>query len=140
MSVHELLEVFPSQPQHRAGRRGANGGGSGRLGQERDLPEEADRLLYRLGIFSGYLQKRKVSQIADRFEENCAETAAARSVAALLDRLLREGSVEEDSHATVRSYYQKRHDKAQRELTTMATDYPEYVARTQEYLPAAAQS
>ena len=42
-----------------------------------------DRLLYRLGIFKGYLQKRKVSQIADHFEENCAETAATRSVAAV---------------------------------------------------------
>ena len=93
-----------------------------------------DRLLYRLGIFKGYLQKRKVSQIADSFEENCAATAAARSVAALLDRLLREGSVDEDTHATIRSYYQKRHDKAQRELTTTATDYPEYVERTQQYL------
>ena len=93
-----------------------------------------DRLLYRLGIFKGYLQKRKVSQIADSFEENCAATAAARSVAALLDRLLREGSVDEDTHATIRSYYQKRHDKAQRGLTTTATAYPEYVERTQQYL------
>ena len=93
-----------------------------------------DRLLYRLGIFKAYLQKRKVSQIADRFEENCAETAAARSVAALLDRLVREGSVDEDTHATIRSYYQKRHDKARQELTTTATDYPEYVERTQQYL------
>ena len=93
-----------------------------------------DRLLYRLGIFRAYLQKRKVGQIANHFEEKCAETLAARSVVTLLDRLLRDSSVDEDSHATIRGYYQNRHDKAQRELTAMATDYPEYVERTQEYL------
>ena len=95
-----------------------------------------DRLLYRLGIFRKYLQKRKVSQIANHFEENCAITAASRSVMALMDRLLKESSIDEDAYDSIRRYYQNRHDKAQRELTSMATDYPDYVERTQEFLLA----
>ncbi len=95
-----------------------------------------DRLLYKLGIFSKYLQRRKVSRIANHFEENCAEASAARSVVALLDRFLKEGSIDEDAYEPIRRYYQNRHDKAQRELTAMATDYPDYVDRTQEFLLA----
>jgi hypothetical protein len=94
-----------------------------------------DRFLYKLGIFRSHLQRRKVSQIANHFEGNCAITAASRSVVALMDRLLKEGSTaDEDAHDAIRRYYQNRHDKAQRELTAMATDYPDYVERTQEFL------
>lgn len=93
-----------------------------------------DYLLYKLGIFGRYLQGRKVSHMADRFEQNCAIAAAARSVAALLDRLHREGTIDEDAYDSVRSYYKLRHEKAQRALAAMAADYPAYVERTQEFL------
>ena len=93
-----------------------------------------DYVLYKLGIFSHYLQTRKVGEMADRFEQNSAKTAGARSVASLLDRMHQEEAIDEDAYRTVRNYYQFRHDKAQRELSAMAADYPEYVERTQEFL------
>ena len=93
-----------------------------------------DYVLYKLGIFGHYLQTRKVGEMADRFEQNSAKAAGARSVASLLDRLHKEETIDEDAYRTVRNYYQFRHDKAQRELSSMAVDYPEYVERTQEFL------
>ena len=93
-----------------------------------------DHLLYKLGIFGSYVQARKVSHMADRFEQNSALAAGARSVGSLLDRLRKEETIDEDAYEAVRHYYQSRHDKAQRELASMASDYPEYVDRTQEFL------
>ncbi len=93
-----------------------------------------DHLLYKIGIFGSYVQARKVSQMADRFEQNSAKAAGARSVGSLLDRLRKEETIDEDAYDAVRRHYQFRQDKAQRELASMAADYPEYVERTQEFL------
>ena len=93
-----------------------------------------DHLLYRLGIFKAYAQERRVRHIADRFEQNLAKSAAAVEVTALLDRIQGDGVINEDTTAAVRDHYRHRSDKAYRELTAMATDYPEYVERTQEFL------
>ena len=72
--------------------------------------------------------------IVDRFEQNLAKSAAAVEVTALLDRIRGDSVIDEDTTATVRDHYRHRSDKARRELTAMATDYPEYVERTQEFL------
>ncbi len=93
-----------------------------------------DHLLYRLGIFKAYAQERRVRHIADRFEQNLAKSAAAVEVTALLNRIQGDSVIDEDITAAVRDHYRHRSDKAHRELTAMATDYPEYVERTQEFL------
>jgi CPA1 family monovalent cation:H+ antiporter len=93
-----------------------------------------DRVLYRLGVFSSYLQSRKISQMADRFEQYSAKTAASRSVLKLLDRLRREETIDQSAYDTVHSYYQHAFEGAQESLAVMGSDYPEYVERTQEYL------
>ncbi len=93
-----------------------------------------DHLLYRLGMFKGYAQERRVRHIADRFEQNLAKSAAAAKVKALLDRIQMDSFVDEDTTSAVGDYYRHRSDKARRELAAMANDYPEYVERTQEFL------
>ena len=93
-----------------------------------------DRLLYRLGIFGGYLQTRKIGHMADRFEQYSAKASATRSVLKLLDRLLKEETIDRDAYDHVREYFQNGHDRSEGALVAMGSDYPEYVDRTQEYL------